>query len=50
MMMDADIVAVSPSSVRRVLRGAGLLARWNDKPGKKGTGFDHECRGGGVRQ
>lgn len=39
MMMDADIVAVSPSSVYRVLHGAGLLRRWNGKPSKKGTGF-----------
>jgi len=39
MMMDADIVAVSPSSVYRVLRGAGLLRRWNPKPSLKGTGF-----------
>ena len=39
MMMDADIVAVSPSSVYRVLRDAGLLRRWNGKPSKKGTGF-----------
>jgi putative transposase len=39
MMMDADIVAVSPSSVYRVLHGAGLLRRWNGKPSQKGTGF-----------
>lgn len=39
MMMDADIVAVSPSSVYRVLRDAGLLRRWNGKPSLKGTGF-----------
>ena len=39
MMMDADIVAVSPSSVYRVLANAGLLKRWNSKPSKKGTGF-----------
>ena len=39
MMMDADVVAVSPSSVYRVLKAAGLLARWNGKPSKKGTGF-----------
>lgn len=39
MMMDADIVAVSPSSVYRVLSGAGLLRRWNGKPSQKGTGF-----------
>lgn len=39
MMMDADIVAVSPSSVYRVLTNAGLLNRWNRKPSKRGTGF-----------
>ncbi|MFH1615407.1 MAG: IS3 family transposase [Planctomycetota bacterium] len=39
MMMDADIVAVSPSSVYRVLTNAGLLNRWNRKESKKGTGF-----------
>jgi transposase InsO family protein len=33
MMLDADIVAVSPSSVWRVLSQAGLLSKW------KGTGF-----------
>lgn len=40
MMMDDDIVAVSPSSVYRVLRDAGLMRKWNRKPSKKGTGFD----------
>jgi len=39
MMLDRDIVAVSPASVWRVLSGAGLLDRWNKKPSKKGTGF-----------
>jgi putative transposase len=39
MMMDADVVAVSPSSVYRVLKTAGLLGRWNGKPSAKGTGF-----------
>ena len=39
MMMDADVVAVSPASVYRVLRGAGLLRRWNRRPSSKGTGF-----------
>ena len=39
MMMDADIVAVSPSSVYRVLSHAGLLNKWNRKESKKGTGF-----------
>ncbi len=39
MMMDNDIVAVSPSSSYRVLKNAGLLDRWNRKDSKKGTGF-----------
>jgi hypothetical protein len=40
MMLDADIVAVSPSSVWRVLSQAGLLSKWNGKPSRKGTGFE----------
>lgn len=44
MMMDDDIVAVSPSSVYRVLVNAGLLRRWNRKPSKKGTGFQHPLK------
>jgi putative transposase len=40
MMLDADIVAVSPSSVCRVPKQAGLLSRWKGKPSKNGTGFD----------
>ena len=44
MMIDRDIVAVSPSSVYRVLAGAGLLDRWNRKPTKKGTGFVQPLR------
>jgi transposase InsO family protein len=39
MMMDADVVAVSPASTYRVLKAAGLLGRWNAKPSFKGTGF-----------
>lgn len=39
MMMDENIVAVSPSSVYRVLKNAGLLAKWNGKASLKGTGF-----------
>ncbi len=39
MMLDADVVAVSPSTTYRVLRVAGLLDRWNGKPSRKGTGF-----------
>ena len=44
MMLDADVVAVSPSSTYRVLRAAGLLDRWNKKPSKKGTGFVQPSR------
>ena len=40
MMLDEDVVAVSPSSVYRVLKAAGRLDRDNVKPSKKGTGFD----------
>ena len=39
MMLDEDVVAVSPSSVYRVLKPAGLLQPWNRSPSKKGTGF-----------
>ena len=39
MMLDKDIVAVSPSSVYRVLRHYGMLDRWNRKASLKGTGF-----------
>ena len=39
MMMDGNIVAVSPASVYRVLKAAGLLGRWNARPSAKGTGF-----------
>jgi putative transposase len=44
MMLDADVVAVSPSSVYRVLRDAGLLQRFNGKPSRKGTGFEQPLR------
>jgi putative transposase len=44
MMMDDDIVAVSPSSVYRVLVNAGLLRRWNRKPSKKGAGFQQPLK------
>jgi putative transposase len=40
MMIDADVVAVSPSSVFRVLRDGGRLRRWTGSPSKKGTGFE----------
>jgi len=39
MMLDDDIVAVSPSSVYRVLKQAKRLDRKWQKTSKKGTGF-----------
>lgn len=39
MMLDEDVVAVSPSSVYRVLKEAGRLDRRFAAPTKKGTGF-----------
>ena len=44
MMMDEDIVAVSPSSVYRVLSNAGVLSKWDRKPSKKGTGFEQPLK------
>lgn len=44
MMLDRDIVAVSPSSVYRVLKKAGRIQRWSRKPSRKGTGFDQPLR------
>lgn len=40
MMLDRDIVAVSPSTVYRVLREAGLLRRWNRGSTGRGKGFE----------
>jgi len=40
MMLDRDIVAVSPSSTYRVLSEAGLLKKWSSKVSRKGTGFE----------
>ena len=39
MMLDRNTVAVSPSSVYRVLSEAGLLRKWNTNKSLKGTGF-----------
>jgi transposase InsO family protein len=39
MMLDRDIVAVSPTSVYRVLKAEGLLANRWQKPTRKATGF-----------
>jgi hypothetical protein len=36
MMLDANVVAVSPATVWRVLSQAGLLRKWNGKPSRKG--------------
>lgn len=44
MMLDRDVVAVSPSSVYRVLSDAGLLRKWNGKPSSKGKGFKQPLR------
>lgn len=44
MMMDEDIVAVSPSSVYRVLLNAGLLNKWGRTTSKKGTGFEQPLK------
>lgn len=44
MMLDRDVVAVSPSSVYRVLRTAGLLDRYGRKPSRKGQGFEQPLR------
>ena len=39
MMLDDDVVAVSPASVYRVLKQANRLDRRRFSPSKKGTGF-----------
>ncbi len=39
MMMDADVVAVSPATVYRVLSAAGCFKRWNRAESGKGKGF-----------
>ena len=44
MMLDDDVVAVSPSSVYRVLKAAGRLDRRGFSPSKKGTGFIQPLR------
>ena len=44
MMLDADVVAVSPSSVYRVLRNAGVIKAHNCKPSLKGKGFQQPLR------
>jgi transposase InsO family protein len=44
MMLDEDLVAVSPSSVYRVLKKAGRLDRRRWAPSKKGAGFQQPLR------
>ncbi len=44
MMVDEDVVAVSPATTYRVLSKAGLLDRWNRRPSKKGTGFEQPAQ------
>jgi putative transposase len=44
MMLDADVVAVSPSSVYRVLKAAGKLAPRTGTPSRKGKGFEQPLR------
>jgi putative transposase len=44
LMMDANVVAASPSSVYRVLHEAGLLRRWNGTVSRKGTGFEQPLK------
>ena len=39
MMIDAGVVACAPSTVYRVLKDAGVLAKSTATPSKKGTGF-----------
>lgn len=39
MMLDQEVVAVSPSSVYRVMKQAGLIGNRNVVPSRKGTGF-----------
>lgn len=39
-MIDGNIVCVSPSSVYRILKSAGLIGQREYAPSKKGTGFE----------
>ena len=53
MMLDANVVAVSPASVWRVLKQAGLLSRWNSKPSRNRQGEIHterDCKLEAARQ
>jgi putative transposase len=44
MMLDDDVVAVSPATTYRVLARAGRLDRWARSAAKKGTGFVQPLR------
>src|SRR5262249_53173447 len=44
MMLEADVVAASPSSVYRLLKAAGVLERHNVQPSVKGKGFVQPLR------
>jgi transposase InsO family protein len=45
MMLDADHLAVSPATVYRVLKDAGVLRRWNPNThSRKGQGFEQPTR------
>ena len=44
MMLDEDIVAVSPATVYRVLKSAGRLERKNPKQSQKGNGFNQPLK------
>ena len=44
MMLDAQVVAASPTSVYRVLAARGLLGRRTVKPSCKGLGFDQPLK------
>ena len=44
MMLDADVVAVSPTSVYRVLKEADVIGARRAKSSLKGTGFDQPSR------
>ena len=44
MMLDAGVVAVSASTVYRVLKQAGLIRSWARNRSKKGTGFTQPLR------
>jgi len=43
MMLDKDIVSVSPTTVYRVLKKEGLLHKWSRNKNLKGKGFHQPC-------